>query len=86
MTLKVDFNEEFERKFRELAMRKYGFSKGSIKKASKEAIKLWIKGENEDLPEIKDSIGSIRGIIKNVKNNSVGLQHEASRLWIKTKK
>ena len=33
MGIKVDLDEELEREFRELAMKKFGYSKGSIKKA-----------------------------------------------------
>jgi len=85
MVLKIEFNKEFERKFRELAMRKYGFSKGSIKKAGEEAIKIWIELEDRELPKIKDPIEAISGIMKKLrgKYTSVELQHEASQLWAK---
>jgi len=85
MVLKVQFDQEFERKFRELAMRKYGFSKGSIKKASREAIRGWIKKVDINLPKIKDSIKAIRGAMKHLrgKYTSVELQHEAMKLWAK---
>lgn len=85
MTIKVEFEGEFENKFRELAMKKYGFSKGSIKKASKEAIKNWIKVEDRQLPKSKDSIKAIRGIMKHLrgKYTSVELQHQATKLWTK---
>ena len=76
MVLKMEFEEELERKFRELAMKRYGYSKGSIKKAGEEAIKSWID-EEEELPSEEDPIRSIRGILKHVKKTSVELQHEA---------
>ncbi len=81
MVLKIEFPDDFEKKFRELAMRKYGFYKGSIKKASEEAIKKWI--ESEERIEIK-SVKSIRGIMENVKNkiSSIELQHDKLG-WIK---
>jgi len=41
MSLKVNLNKELERKFRELAMKRFGYSKGSIKKATHHAIELW---------------------------------------------
>lgn len=85
MTIKVEFEGEFENKFRELAMKKYGFSKGAIKKASKEAIQNWIKIEDIQLPKVKDSIKTIKGIMKELrgKYNSVELQHQATKLWTK---
>ena len=83
MVLKVEFEKEFERKFRELAMKKYGYSRGAIKKASEEAIEIWIEMENRDLPKIERPIKNIRGIMKNLKGRytSVELQHETSKLW-----
>lgn len=41
MSLRLEIDKELERKFRELAMRRYGFTKGSIKKAAETAIKRW---------------------------------------------
>ena len=43
MTLKVDLNKDLEKKFRQLAMEKFGYSKGSIKKATHDAIESWTK-------------------------------------------
>lgn len=84
MVLKVEFDEKFERKFRELAMRKYGFYKGSIKKASEEALSSWINSEEKILPSIDDPINLIRGILKSEKGkkSSVDLQHDKS-VWLK---
>ena len=82
MVLKIGFDKEFEMKFRELAMKKYGFSKGSIKKAGEEAIKIWIQLEDKELPPIKNPIEAISGMMKSLKGKytSVELQHEASKL------
>ncbi len=49
MVLKVEFEEELERKFRELAMKKYGYCRGSIKKAVEEAFRNWIKLEERKI-------------------------------------
>ncbi|MBI5073129.1 hypothetical protein HZA99_04890 [Candidatus Woesearchaeota archaeon] len=85
MVLKVEFGNELEQQFRELAMRRYGFSKGSIKKASEEAISIWIKQQNPSLPKVKDPFTLIEGILSRVrgKYTAVQLQHEAAKLWIK---
>jgi len=50
MVLKVHLNKELEKRFREIAMRKFGYSRGSIKKATSFAIESWTK---ESLKEIK---------------------------------
>ncbi len=85
MVLKVRFEKNLEQKFRELAMHRYGFSRGAIKKASEEAIKKWVKEGTTELPKAKDSIKEIRGIMKHLKGkySSVELQHEAVKLWVK---
>ena len=85
MVLKVEFETELEQQFRELAMRRYGFSKGSIKKASEEAIESWIKQQNQGLQKVKDPLKLIEGILSHLKGKytSVQLQHEAAKLWIK---
>ncbi len=86
MTIKVNFEEGFEEKFRELAMKKYGFSKGVIKKASEKAIKNWVNKE-EIIPKVNDSFSLVRGMMKEFrgKYTSVELQHEAIKLWAKKK-
>ena len=85
MVLKINFDKEFERKFRELAMKKHGFYKGSIKKAGEEALREWIKTEDRSLPSVKDPIKLIEGILisERGKKSSVELQHEAKKLWLK---
>ncbi|MAH07306.1 hypothetical protein CMI38_03600 [Candidatus Pacearchaeota archaeon] len=84
MVLKIEFNEEFERRFRELAMRKFGFLKGSIKKASEEALSEWMRYEGEGTPKINDPINAIRGLLKDSlgEQSSVEMQHDKSE-WFK---
>ena len=36
-------SEELEKKFRKLAMEKFGYGKGSLSKALEEALRHWIK-------------------------------------------
>ncbi len=76
---------ELEQQFRELSMRRYGFSKGSIKKASEEAVKMWIRQQNQGLQKVKDPCKLIDGMLSHLKGKytSVQLQHEAAKLWIK---
>jgi hypothetical protein len=43
--------KEAENKFRRLAMKKFGYGKGSLSKALEEALSAWIKKcEDENLP------------------------------------
>ncbi|MBI4918318.1 hypothetical protein HY837_00170 [archaeon] len=86
MVLKLVLNEDVERRFREKAMRKFGFSKGSLKKASEFVINKWLIDEKEEkLPKVKDPIKLIDGILSHLKGKytSVELQHEALKLWAK---
>ncbi|MGQ9691650.1 MAG: hypothetical protein ACUVQY_10430 [Thermoproteota archaeon] len=40
--LKIYIPDELERKFREAAMRLFGYGKGSLSKASEKAFELWL--------------------------------------------
>ena len=83
MVIKVEFSKEFEHKFREAAMRKFGFSKGSLKKASEEAISAWVKMQSDEVPRVEKPIALIDGMLSHLrgKYTSVELQHEARELW-----
>ena len=63
-------------------MKKYGHSKGALSKAAEEAILNWIS-ESKDIPEPfeGDPIRAMEGLLKDVKIDSVKLQHEATKIW-----
>ena len=42
---------EAEEKFRALAMKKFGYGKGSLSKALEEALEVWIKINDLDIPK-----------------------------------
>ncbi len=42
MSLRLEIDEELERKFRETAMHEFGYGKGSLKKASEMALMKWV--------------------------------------------
>ena len=48
MVLKVDLVPKLELKFRELAMKKFGYIKGSLQKAAIEAISSWIHSKKRN--------------------------------------
>ena len=84
MVLKLEFTPQFEERIKEQAMRKYGFSRGSIKKASEEAFKRWLKEQEQiDVPMKRDPFKTLRGSMSHLKGKytSVQLQHESVKLW-----
>lgn len=82
--LRVKISKNLELKFRELAMKKYGYSKGALSRAAEEAILKWISSvENELVVFDDDPVEAIDGLLADVKVDSVELQHEVSKLWIK---
>lgn len=93
MGIKVELDENLERRFRQLAMKRYGYSKGSIKKATESAIQQWTesqyqtrafdyrKGEKDE--EKRSAVDLMTGLLKDAKHkNSVQEQHEIRKLWV----
>ena len=85
MVLKVELEKELEYRFREAAMRKYGYQKGSLQKATKEALSNWVMRQFTKVPQVKDPFKLVEGILSHLrgKTTSVELQHEATKLWAK---
>jgi len=85
MVLKFEFEESLEKKFREIAMKKYDYTKGSLQKASREAFVNWILQQSEKTPKVSEPFSLIEGILTKLrgKKTSVELQHEAKKLWLK---
>ena len=88
MSLRVELDKELERRFRQVAMRRFGYSKGAIKKATEMAIRKWStvttkeELENPSRP-VKDPLKLIEGGLSHLKGKytSVELQHEAAKIW-----
>ena len=81
--LRVKVSEEIERKFRELAMKRFGYMKGSLSKAAEEAFLMWISSmQEEEWPEDQDPVEAIDGLLSGVDADPVELQHIA-KLWAK---
>jgi len=80
--LKVQIDKGVERRFRELAMRKFGFGKGSLSKAAQEAFLMWISATERETIEFKgDPVEIIVGLMADVRVDSVRLQHEVRKIW-----
>ncbi len=81
--LRVKIDKKLELKFRELAMKRFGFSKGALSKAAEEAILKWISSvESETIEFDGDPVEAIDGVLADVKASSVKLQHEALKEWL----
>jgi predicted DNA-binding protein len=80
--LKIHIRKDLEERFREAAMRRFGYKKGALSKAAEEAIEKWLNSI-EDVKFEGDPVEAIRGILSEVKMNSVDLQHLAKKLWFK---
>lgn len=85
MVLKVVLESELEHEFRAAAMKRYGYIKGSLQKATKEALKSWIRQESNPSPTIPDPFPLVEGILHKIKGKktSVELQHEVTKVWAK---
>lgn len=85
MVLKVELEKELEHKFREAAMKKYGYAKGSLQKATREALSSWIMQQSTKIPKVDDPFRLVEGMLSHLKGKttSVELQHEATKLWAK---
>ena len=78
--IKVYISDEVDKKFREMAMKLYGYGKGSLSIASEKAFAAWLSQVSEviDLVElVEDPVDAIYGSLSDVKETGVELQHEA---------
>ena len=81
--LRAGMAEGLERRFRELAMKRFGYMKDSISRAAEEAILNWISMvEGEDVEFEGDPVEVIDGILSDVKIDSVELQHKVKDIWL----
>ena len=81
MSLRVQIDPKLENKFRETAMKKFGYGKGALSKAAEEAIINWISSEKETPVFEGDPVKDIEGLLKDIDVDSVKLQHEAQKVW-----
>jgi hypothetical protein len=72
MSLRVQIDPKLQHKFREFAMKKYGYSKGALSKAAEEAILNWLPTtEKENASFEGDQVEAIVGLLKDVDMDSV---------------
>ena len=84
MSLRVQIDKKLEHRFRELAMRRYGYSKGSLSRAAEEALTNWVSTqENEEQEFQGDPVEAIDGLLSGIDIGSVELQHETKHIWMR---
>ena len=83
MVLKVNIDEKLELRFKELAMKKFGYSKGALSRALEEAIIKWISDtESEECVFEGDPVEAIDGLLAEIDIDSVELQHRIKDIWV----
>lgn len=84
MSLRVQIDKKLEHRFRELAMRRFGYSKGSLSRAAEEALTNWVSTQENEEPEFQgDPVEAIDGLLSGIDIDSVELQHETKHFWMR---
>lgn len=85
-SIRVHIPDKTEEEFRKIAMKIFGYKKGSLSIAAERAFEEWIikMKSNYKMTEagvLEDPVDSIWGMLSMVKNKSgVELQHEAPKI------
>lgn len=72
---------DLERRFREAAMRRFGFGRGALSRAAEQAIEAWLSTTTEPLRFEGDPVQAIDGVLSGLTVDSVELQHSAKKFW-----
>jgi hypothetical protein len=81
--IKLILDDKLEQRFRQSAMNRFGYAKGSLSKAAVFALERWVSEEELKNEPFGDPIEAIKGMLKHVKKSSVELQHEIGAVWSK---
>jgi len=83
--IRIQLPDELERLFREMAMKRFGYGKGSLSRAAEEAIRKWLASQLQlEKREFEgDPVKAIEGLLADVKIDSVELQHLAGKIWVR---
>lgn len=79
-SIRVKISDETERKFREAAMKRFGYGKGSLSLAAEEAFSQWV-ASIEKVEFKGNPVEAIEGLLADLRVDSVELQHLAAELW-----
>lgn len=81
--IRAKLDKKVEQRFREAAMRRFGYCKGALSKAVEEAILRWMSSiEAENITFEGDPVEAIDGLLSDLKLDSVELQHKIKDLWL----
>ncbi|MEM1584440.1 MAG: hypothetical protein QXF28_07900 [Nitrososphaerota archaeon] len=81
--IRAKIDEKLERRFRELAMKRFGYGKGALTKAVEDAILKWISTIGEETVSFEgDPIKILDGILSGIDVDAVSLQHKIMALWL----
>ena len=83
MTIRITLSDEEEQEFRKLAMRLYGYRKGALTNAARDALLEWMRRSQLSTP-IKEPTKALRGLLQKISLSSVELQHEATKLFTRS--
>jgi len=79
--IRARIDKKLEKRFRELAMKRFGHRRGSISKALKEAIRMWVSFiEGAEALE-GDPVEAISGALADIDLDSAELQHKIKHPW-----
>jgi len=80
--IRAKIDGKLELKFRELAMRRFGYGKGALSRAVEEAILRWVSSVEEESVFFEgDPVEVIDGVLSDVRLDSVELQHRIRDIW-----
>lgn len=79
--IRIQLDKSIEAKFREAAMRRFGYGKGSLTRAATEAVEAWLKSASHEIKFEGDPVAAIDGLLSDVHLDSVELQHLAPKIW-----
>jgi hypothetical protein len=81
MGLRLQLRKETEARFREAAMKRFGYGRGALSKAAEQAIEVWLS-TGVSAPKFEgDPVKAIQGILKELNAGSVELQHSVQKTW-----
>ena len=79
--LRLQLRSDLEKRFRENAMKRFGFGKGALTRAAEQAFERWLATSKENVRFEGDPVKAIDGILGDLELNSVQLQHSARQVW-----
>jgi len=80
--LRFQVKEELEKKFREAAMKRFGYGKGALSRAAEEALQKWLASISMEEVFKGDPVKAIEGLLADVNLDSVELQHLVKKMWM----